>query len=386
MMKRKTQRLVIAHILGWVLFLGLVIAFVASSAMDEHPMLPFLFSWSFLFFLLFYVAVFYLNLQVLLPFFFVRKKYVAYGGILVALLVVTLYLQPFERLIHSQQQISQPEINRPEIDRPKIDIPRFIPPAGKGFSVPFGEPPKTSPFHFDLLSISLFLIVWAIGTLIIISRQWQNAEERNVRIKMDKAEAELSFLKAQISPHFLFNSLNNIYALAIKKSEHTATSIVRLSNIMRYITDEAREDFVPIEKEISCVNDFMALQKLRLGQNVQINYEVTGIDEEVRIAPLILMAFVENVFKHGLSKNIQSDITIKIHVSSNDIYLLTCNTRALNPVAKNRTGIGLENVKQRLELLYPDKYSLQLSEDDERFIVRLKIHFKGIKKEGIKKV
>lgn len=151
-----------------------------------------------------------------------------------------------------------------------------------------------------------------IESAIQIMRQWQLSEERAKQAELDKTSAELSFLKAQINPHFLFNTLNNIYTLAVIQDEHAPDSILKLSNIMRYIADDTRGDFVPLIYEISCINDYIELQKLRLCSKIRIDLKVTGNVESKDIAPLILMTFVENIFKYGTSNHEQSTVSINI--------------------------------------------------------------------------
>lgn len=226
-------------------------------------------------------------------------------------------------------------------------------------------------FRIDLLSLILFLMAMAAGAMLVLAKQWRITERNKALVEIQKVKAELAFLKVQVSPHFLFNTLNNIYALAITKNENTASGILRLSNIMRYVTDEAKEDFVPIVKEIGCINDFIELQKLRLSKNSTLDYSVTGKYGNVKIAPLILMAFIENVFKHGISNHTSTKASIAIHVNEKGISLKTRN--AVIRKNDNRDGIGLINVKQRLELLYPGLHKLQISEDNGIFTVILEL-------------
>ena len=216
--------------------------------------------------------------------------------------------------------------------------------------------------------------------LIVLVAQWRITEKNKSLIETQKVKAELAFLKSQISPHFLFNTLNNIYALAIAKSENTASGILWLSNMMRYITDKSEEDYVPVEMEIACIKDYIELQKLRLGKNVKIEFSLKGNYENTKVAPLILMSFIENTFKHGVSNIIPSQIVINILIIDREIILETRNTINKMNGESSRNGIGLQNAKQRLELLYPDKHHLQISESDGMYSVFLTLrHFQPLK-------
>ncbi|MCK7555001.1 sensor histidine kinase [Chitinophaga sedimenti] len=205
-----------------------------------------------------------------------------------------------------------------------------------------------------------------------LGKQWRMTEQRITRAEADKANAELSFLKAQINPHFLFNTLNNIYSLAISKNEYTADSIMKLSNIMRYVTDDATEDYVSLEDEVACIRDYIALQRLRLGGKVQLDFDVSGDLDHKEIAPLILMTFIENVFKYGISNHEPTNITIRIFAEQHTITFFSRNRifRAA-AVAPERTGIGIANTRQRLEHLYQDRYLLNIREENDVYTVDL---------------
>ncbi|PIQ21896.1 MAG: histidine kinase, partial [Cytophagales bacterium CG18_big_fil_WC_8_21_14_2_50_42_9] len=187
----------------------------------------------------------------------------------------------------------------------------------------------------------------------------------------DKATAELSFLKAQINPHFLFNTLNNIYSLAVMQSPNTATSIMKLSNIMRHVTDDVSEDFVSLSSEVTCIRDYIDLQKLRLSKNTQIDFSVSGNLEQKSIAPLILMTFIENVFKYGISNRHPAQINIKLKAEENLIQFSCQNQIFETSRNTERTGIGLANTRQRLAHLYPDKHTLNISSENNLFTVTL---------------
>lgn len=283
-----------------------------------------------------------------------------------ALLASAVYIKPFDKLIHRSGD------NRPVRnfnDKPPFSIhesPRPQPPTPGGNQ-------KFSPL-FDIVSV--FLLVMLI--LIVIStesvKRWRITEQRVIQAEAEKAHAELSFLKAQISPHFLFNTLNNIYSLAVTKDDKAADAIMKLSNIMRYITDDAHELMVPLQSEIDCINNYISLQKLRLGNDFAIHFSVKGNTANQTIPPLILMTFVENAFKHGVSNHEKTNIIIKILAEDKYINFYEQNIVFAKPANMERTGIGIENTKKRLQALYPDKHMLKIDKNEKLYIVELVLY------------
>lgn len=364
---------ILAHIGCWLLFILLIAAFLNNSSRDSNNWLQTIFSLSFLLFILFYAFIFYVNLYVLMPYLFLKKKYAVYTIIAITLLAACFYIKPFEQIIQYNRINMPPQTG--EINNRDMPPPPFMnrgnrpePPAGALINRP---PAEAGQLRIDIVSLILFFMAMAGSAMLVLSKQWRITEKNRSQVEIQKIKAELAFLKTQISPHFLFNTLNNIYALAITKNENTASGILRLSNIMRYVTDEAKEDFVPVEKEIACINDFIALQKLRLGKKVTLDYTLTGEYGNIKVAPLILMAFIENTFKHGVSNHMPARISIAITINERGISLRTQNMIMRKGEENNRKGVGLFNARQRLELLYPGAHELQVSSNNEIFTVDL---------------
>lgn len=366
---------IFAHIGCWLLFIFLIVAFLNNSDRSNDSWLQAIFLLPFLLFILFYVVVFYLNLHVLMPYLFLEKKYAAYILASVVLFAACFYIKPFEQVMQRSHGNPSMEMRPAEADNRGFPPPPRI--SSEGRPVPPSGAPMNRPVagagqvRIDIISLILFFMAMAGSAMLVLSKQWRVTEKNRSLTEIQKIKAELAFLKAQVSPHFLFNTLNNIYALAITQNENTASSILRLSNIMRYVTDEAKEDFVPIEKEVACINDFIELQKLRLSKKVALDYTLTGEYGNTKVAPLILMAFIENAFKHGISNNIPAQVSIAIHVNELSISLRTQNTIIKKSGEDNRNGIGLLNARQRLELLYPGQHKLQINEDNDKFTVVL---------------
>jgi LytS/YehU family sensor histidine kinase len=184
--------------------------------------------------------------------------------------------------------------------------------------------------------------------------------------------AEVNFLESQINPHFLFNTLNSIYSQAHNRSEHTEYSILKLSELLRYVLYESGEEKVALEKDIQYLTNYIDLQRMRLSTKVVIDYTVTGSLTGHRIAPLLLISFIENSFKHGISYAHSSVIAIHLQV-----FEKTLTMSVSNPVVKIDTftpgGLGLKNVTRRLDLLYPGKYWLKAVQENNLYLVNLKI-------------
>jgi len=225
----------------------------------------------------------------------------------------------------------------------------------------------------DFVSLVLFVVVWVAAMATKISEQWRISEQRAILSEADKAQAELSFFKAQINPHFLFNTLNNIYALAVSHHENTAPSILKLSEMMRYITEEATEDFVPIEDEIACLENYVDLQKLRLNAKTKVEFECKGDFSNIKIPPLILMTFVENAFKYGVSNRFENMIEIRLNAFEKTVLFLCNNQIFEGNNDQERKGIGIENTKKRLDFLYADGYNLEIDQKEKTFEVHLEL-------------
>lgn len=203
---------------------------------------------------------------------------------------------------------------------------------------------------------------------------WNRRERYIQELSNARLAAELKFLKAQIHPHFLFNTMNNLYALSIKQSSNVPEVIEKLSALLRYMAYE-KESFVALEDEIEQLKNYLSLEKLRYGTNLELSFILSGQVDQVKIAPLLLLPFVENCFKHGISGNLgQSWITISIEVKAEQLLFKVENSKA--PAAEDKTGythgIGLKNVRRRLELIYKEKYELKII-DTETYLVVLKI-------------
>jgi two-component system, LytTR family, sensor kinase len=223
-------------------------------------------------------------------------------------------------------------------------------------------------------SIAIFLLVFLFSTGSRVMQKWISSERKTKQVENEKLNAEISFLKAQINPHFLFNTLNNIYSLAASHSDQTATAVMKLSNIMRYVLTEAKNDSVPLEKEMQFINDYIELQKIRTTNKTSVGFTIVGDITGKQISPMILLPFTENAFKYGVSTRELSPINILIESHSDHIHFKIRNNK--HSGVKNNllnTGIGISNTRRRLDLLYPGKYELDIEDVPSSYTVNLNI-------------
>ncbi len=342
---------ILFHLSGWILFYSMVIAFISVNPEGNESQHS-IFSFPFIRFYLIFPAIFYSNRFLFIPKLFSKKNYAFYFLVILLVFLFVFWMRPFDQIMSSAVS----KFNPPPPEFPGFnDSPR---------------PPKQRQ-GFDIMSTILFLLVWLFSTAIYVFQEWRRSEQRVLQAEADKANAELSFLKAQVNPHFLFNTLNNIYSLAVTKSEYTAESIMKLSNIMRYVTDDARENIVSLAKEIDCIKDYVDLQKLRLGKNTEVIFEIAGEISQKQIAPLLFMSFVENTFKYGVSNHEPSVITIRLAASEKTIQFETVNKIFDSKKTMERTGVGQANALQRLDRLYHHKHSVDISAANGYYTVHL---------------
>jgi LytS/YehU family sensor histidine kinase len=223
-------------------------------------------------------------------------------------------------------------------------------------------------------SVSLCLVLLLIGGFIRLGYSFLRNQNEKKALENAHLNAEVNFLKSQINPHFLFNTLNGIYSQAHQKSEHTENSILKLSDLLRYVLYDSSEDKVDLGKDIQYLTNYIDLQKLRLSQKVTIEYKVTGNVKGRQIAPLLLITFVENAFKHGISYTNPSTINIVLTIFEQTLTLLVSNPVTETNSFVSTGGLGLKNVTRRLDLLYPEKYLLDIVHNDYLHIVNLKIN------------
>lgn len=216
--------------------------------------------------------------------------------------------------------------------------------------------------------LAIFFLLGSLSSLVSILIQ---ATNRLRRMENDQLQAELGQLKAQIQPHFLFNTLNSIYALAIRNDERTADTIVKLSDFLRYMIRDAHRDKVPLATEVNYIANYIELQQARLRDAVQVDYRLDGQPEGLLIAPLLLSSFIENAFKYGVNPEEESPIRIHLQVRENTVRLAVANRKVQVSQLEESTGIGLRNTRERLRLTYPGAHELTIDDSNDEFKVNL---------------
>jgi LytS/YehU family sensor histidine kinase len=233
---------------------------------------------------------------------------------------------------------------------------------------------QPGPRYFSTGPMALFLLVFVVGLGSNVVSQWFSAEEKKEEISKQQLQTELSFLKSQVNPHFLFNSLNSIYSLSVANSKQTSDAVMKLSRILRYTLEEANNNVVSLAQEIEFIRNYIDMQKIRLTDKVCIKFTTKGETGLVSIAPLLLIPFVENAFKYGISTHNESNIHAEITTEGREIRFTCTNTNFPNISLKNKgTGMGISNAKRRLELLYAEKHTLDINETADTFSVTLVI-------------
>ena len=234
---------------------------------------------------------------------------------------------------------------------------------------------KTPPADLaELLSyVPGMVLIYVLSLVFRFAIAYFTLKQQTEEILLQKSQAELNLLKSQVQPHFLFNALNSIYYRVYKVDPASAGLIERLSDIMRYFVDESPKEVVPVSTEVAFIENYMELERIRIRHGASINFEKV-FNPELRIPPMLLMAFVENIFKHGIDKSRrQNRITISL-VQQNDFLLFkTCN-RKIGPAAEKQPGgFGIINLTKRLRMLYGDKFELTIDSEGDTFVAFLKI-------------
>jgi two-component system, LytTR family, sensor kinase len=351
---------VIAHIATWACFFSLPYLVFFPRMLDSDFTMSDHMIASIICNNLFLVLFYYLNTLFLIPKLLMKERWLLYVVTTIGFLLLFLYFPKYVATL-----IAPPEI------RQFPNNPNMNPNIG-GKMRPRGGSRGRS--FIDFYNMAIFLLVFTVGTCIAVIQRWLQTEENRKETESEKFKTELSFLKSQINPHFFFNTLNNIYSLAVVRSEKTAPAVMKLSSIMRYILTETTQDQVELQNEVDFIKNFIELQQVRLTEKTTLNFTAEGIIDQKRVAPLVFIPFVENAFKYGISTKNNTNIEISILACPDKIVFKSSNVivASENNMMEN-TGIGINNVKRRLDLMYPGKYSLVNNIIDNIYHVHLEI-------------
>jgi hypothetical protein len=334
---------ILIHVAGVLAFLAIPIVFSPDFGMgmrmfEVAPLRRDIISYALL------ILIFYFQFYYAIPKYFHARKYFVFAIIALVCWAIASFLP--ELFNHGM---------RPHDPLPRPDIM-----PGK---VHHGPP----LIHIFERTFFRFAIVLTTALLISIVTRLKEVERA-------RTEAELSYLKAQINPHFLFNTLNSIYSLAIIRSEKTPTAVQKLSDMMRYVTTEAHNDSVPLAKEIAYIVNYVDLQRIRLGETVRIEFSVEGEPGSKKIAPLVLIPFVENAFKYGVNPEEDSYVQIRIAISGSKLTMTVQNKIVhVDYLDEYKSGHGMSNASQRLSSSYGGRHKLDARHENDEFRVYLEI-------------
>ncbi|MDW7691764.1 histidine kinase [Flammeovirgaceae bacterium SG7u.111] len=230
----------------------------------------------------------------------------------------------------------------------------------------------------QLVDFNLYLndLTWFIfPTIILVAIQYYKHQKEVVTLREQKKTTELNLLKNQLNPHFLFNTLNSLYVLSLKKSDRTPEVIGKLSAILDYMLYHCSDAFVPLTGEITLLNNYLALEDVRYGKRLKVDFDYT-IGKNIKIAPLLMLTLVENAFKHGVKEEAnQAALDIKLRATANEIVFELENTKpaSTGASAKPSGAIGLQNIRKQLAILYPNKHTFEVKDSPKSFLVTLKL-------------
>lgn len=334
---------IFSHILFWLLSFFIFSQMFKIS--DEVTRIDYIFSGLFHVSLLFAV---YINLELLVPKLFDKKKYIFYSVALIITIISSIILNRIT--FNWLADIVFPDYY-------------FV-------------------SHFNFLEVGMFIVIYIlVTTLLKLSKSWfelQEVTSRLIRIEKENVKSELNALKAQINPHFLFNSLNVIYSQAIKNSDKTPDAIIQLSDILRYVIYDSTKDKVSLKTEIKLIKDYIELQKFRIDTTSRIKFEHKVQNENCMISPMLLLPLVENSFKHGIKGELDHTfVNIKLETNDSNILFEIVNNKGTGETIENdgNSGIGIANIHQRLKLLYPDRHEFKIEESIAIFKVNMRLSY-----------
>jgi len=336
-MKKKIVTIII-HLICWIFFLLFPVVFSPkdpngiTGKIDLLQSLPLLFSSIIL------ILIFYINYYILIPKFLFTKKYTIYVLLCIICFIIIRWL-PHIIMAHSPDE----SVFHDEVFK------------------------RIGPLTFAI-NLLMFIVAYLASTGLAINNRLRQAEK-------ERLNAQLSYLKTQINPHFLFNTLNSIYSVTIGKAPQAAEMVSKLSEMMRYTLKETQHEFIPLEKEIGYIENYIDLQRVRFDNSVKFSYKIEGNYSDKQIAPLLLIPFIENAFKHGVNSEQNSNIEISISIKANELNLQVFNNKVkMEKNGEDKSGMGIENTKHRLLLIYPSRHLLTITETEKDFNVSLHIN------------
>lgn len=294
------------------------------------------------------------NVTYLFPKLFLQDKQLTYFLILGGVIVITSFIL----------------MPRPP-GGPPLQEMRPIRPVG-------GRHPMVHPTAIMRFGVTAFPLLVSIFVSILLE-VWEFTQQKmreNTRLANEKLKTELQFLKSQINPHFLFNALNNIYSLSILQSEKTPESIAQLSDMLRYVLYDCEKDWVPLQKELDYIRDYIQLFQLKKTEGLNIQLDLPENSPDLTVPPMLFIPFIENALKHSHIEDIEHNwVNIQMELKDRDLFFWVTNSIPAQTIQKDLIGgIGLENVKRRLSILYPNRHDLSIQSTPDEYSVQLILH------------
>jgi sensor histidine kinase YesM len=332
---------ILVHVLGWF---ALITVLLLLSPLSWRVDIPVEFWYRQIFLVCMLLFIFYGNMTWIVPTFLFQGKLIVF-----LLLVVVSGVLYLGLIIYFENLVHLPELMFKAFNPDKVFKP------GKRW------------LSGDVFHLMLYLLSIGISTAVASVQKWQTDETLRLELDQQRINTELSYLKAQINPHFFFNTLNNIYALTNLDVKKAQDALLKLSRMMRYVLYENQKEETLLSKEVNFINDYIELMKMRLSKKVALNIQIETPKEDLVIAPMLLLPFLENCFKHGISSQQDCEIFVKLEVMGKTLFFETKNhIFPLHPDSpeSQENGIGLTNTKRRLELIYPEKNRLKFGIDE----------------------
>ncbi|WP_083927721.1 sensor histidine kinase [Niabella aurantiaca] len=335
--RRVSVRYVLVHSAYWLLITGFFL--YEKRYLIQKASLPYFIACVSVRILLL-MAIAYLNLHYFLPRYLMKKRYGAYIAAL--LLSVAGYLTIQSLFDH--------------------------------FLYGYVIGPMRNSTLAETLSYNFFSTLWYLGLMLALklSIDWYGQQLLIQQIRVEKLNAEVDFLRAQVNPHFLFNALNTLYALTLKKSDEAPEVVLKLSELMEYMLYESNEECIPLKKELAYLQNYIELERLRSDRQADIRITVNGAADQCLLPPFLILPLLENAIKHGLG-TAGNKAFLHLHINTGTVLDLRLANSRSDAAATRKGGIGLQNLKKRLELLYPGRHELRTAEPPGAYIVTLKI-------------
>ncbi len=319
-----------------------------------------------------YLALYLLNRLLFLPLLFFRKKrWLFFISNMTAIVLMTIGVQLYRtRIIQPRIQQNRPVMTAPG-RRPPVLREAPPRPPGNDRRLPLQQPPRQLPPFISFAVVSVLIIGFDTG--LTLSVKWMQSEQKRISAEKESVASQLAFLQSQVSPHFFMNTLNNIHSLIDIDTNEAKESIIKLSRLMRHLLYDSQVEQIPLKKEIEFIGNYVELMRLRYSEKVRIDLHTPDQLPEKTLPPLLFTSFLENAFKYGISYQESSFIDIMLSCGPGALSLIIRNSKPQGSKKGSPAGIGIENSRKRLDILYGDSYKLIIDDMKDEYLVSLSI-------------